>query len=217
VNGPVEVIGVVRDVRYSNIKRPVLPQLFTPRVPGNTSFGSRFFYVKAEIAPDSLLVRLPRIVAELDPSLPVANLELLERHGRNSVFGDRLVASLAASFAVLATLLTAIGLYGVLSYNLARRRRELGLRLALGAAPGRLLAAVLRQVATMACIGIAIGLAAGIALARLARGLLYEMSGHDPLVLATAVGVIAFAVLAASYFPARRASRLEPMQALRYE
>jgi predicted permease len=217
VNSTIEVVGVVRDARYSTIKGVILPQLFTPRVPGDISFGTRFFYVRANTEPDGFLARIPRVMAEIDPSLPVTNLALLEQYGRDSVFGDRLIASLATAFAVLATLLTAIGLYGVLSYNIARRQRELGLRIALGAEPGRLLNSVLREVATMTLIGVAIGLAAAVALGVLAGRMLYGLSGFDPLVLTGAVVVIAVVVLLASYTPARRASRVEPMLALRYE
>jgi ABC-type antimicrobial peptide transport system permease subunit len=217
VNAPVEVVGVVRDSSYSVVKGAVQPLLFTPRVPGDTSFANRFFYVATDVAPESFVVRVPRILAEIDPSLSVTNVASLARVSRNSVWGDRLMASLAASFAFLATLLTAIGLYGVLSYSVARRQRELGLRLALGAAPDRLLKAVLKQVAAMAGIGIAIGLLAGIALGRVAGGMLYGLSGSDPLVLAAAVTVAATVVLVASYSPARRASQVEPMRALRYE
>jgi predicted permease len=217
VNSTIEVVGVVRDARYSTVKGTVLPQLFTPRVPGDISFGTRFFYVRADGAPDGFLARIPRVMAEIDPSLPVTNLALLGQYGRDSVFGDRLLASLATAFAALATLLTAIGLYGVLSYNITRRQRELGLRIALGAEPGRLLTSVLRQVATMTLVGVAIGLASAVALGALAGRMLYGLSGVDPLVLTGAVVIISLVVLAASYAPARRAARVEPMQALRYE
>ena len=217
VHSTLQVIGVVRDARYSAIKGPVLPQLFTPRVPGDTTFASRFFYVRTDVDPESLIARIPRLVAEIEPSLPVTNLATLEQRGDDNVWGDRLMASLATSFAVLATLLTAIGVYGVLSYNLAQRTRELGLRLALGAEPQRLLVAVLKQVATTALIGIGVGLVLAIALGRVAGAMLYGLSGYDPLVLTTAIAVIFIVVLAATFGPARRASRIEPLQALRYE
>ena len=140
------------------------------------------------------------------------------RRARDNSWGDRLLASLTTSFAMLATLLTGVGLYGVLSYNLARRTREFGLRIALGAKPSRLLIGVLKQVATTALIGLGSGLALGVVLGALAAGMLYGFAGDDDaVVLVGAVLVIAIVVTGATYFPALRASRIEPMQALRYD
>ena len=124
---------------------------------------------------------------------------------------------LSAGYAGLATLLAAIGLYGVLAYNVAERTREHGLRLALGAEPGDLRAMVLRQVAAMAAIGGAIGFVAAIGLGRGAQALLFGLSGHDPIVLIAAAGALSAVVLVAGYLPARRASSIAPMEALRYE
>ena len=124
---------------------------------------------------------------------------------------------LSAAFAALATLLAGIGLYGVLAYNVTQRTREIGLRLALGAEPKRLQALVLKQVGAMALIGAAIGLVAALALGRVAESVLFGLSGHDPLVLGAAAGVLAAVVLAGSWLPARRASRIAPTEALRYE
>jgi predicted permease len=218
VQATVEVIGVVRDAHYSSIKGPVLPQLFTPRVPANTTFQLRFFYLKTDADPDALMARIPRIVAEIDPSVPVTNLATFSRWARDNSWGDRLIASLTTSFAMLATLLTAIGLHGVLSYNIARRTREFGLRIALGAQPRRLLIGVFKQVGTTALIGLGTGLALGIVLGALAAGMLYGFAGDDDIVvLLGAVLVIGIVVSSASYLPARRASRIQPVQALRYD
>jgi ABC-type antimicrobial peptide transport system permease subunit len=157
------------------------------------------------------------VVAEVDPTVPVTDLRTMEVQVRDNVYRERLIATLSASFAVLATLLAAIGLYGVLAYNVAQRTRELGLRLALGAEPSGLRALVVKQVGVMTVIGSAIGLAAAAGLGRVAEALLVGLSGHDPAVLIAAVAVISFVVLGASYVPARRASRIAPMEALRYE
>ncbi|HEX5419359.1 MAG TPA: FtsX-like permease family protein [Gammaproteobacteria bacterium] len=133
------------------------------------------------------------------------------------MFVDRLVSILSASFAGLATLLAAIGLCGVLAYNVAARTRELGLRLALGAEPEDLRFMVLKQVGGMAVIGLGVGLLAAIGAGRAAEALLYGLSGHNPFVLVGAAVVLAAVVLAASYWPARRASSIAPMEALRHE
>jgi putative ABC transport system permease protein len=118
---------------------------------------------------------------------------------------------------VLATLLAAVGLYGVLAYNVVTRTRELGLRLALGAAPAEVKRMVLKQVAMKAVIGGGLGLVAAIALGRASEALLFGISGSDPLVLIAAVAVLSTVVLVAGYLPARRASKVAPMEALRYD
>jgi ABC-type antimicrobial peptide transport system permease subunit len=176
-----------------------------------------FYYVRSGFDPDILLARIPRIVADVDPEVPVQNLQTMTTEVHTNVYVDRLLSTLSASFAALATLLAGIGLYGVLAYNITQRTRELGLRLALGAAPMRLRAMVLKQVGTMAAIGAAIGLAAALVLGRVAESLLYGLSGRDPLVIVAAVAVLAAVVLAGSWWPARRASRIAPTEALRYE
>jgi ABC-type antimicrobial peptide transport system permease subunit len=156
-------------------------------------------------------------VARIDGNLPVNNLITMRRQVQDNVYLDRLIAMLSAGFAGLATLLAAIGLYSVLAYNVAQRTREFGLRLALGAEPNRLRAMVLRQVGVMGLIGGVIGLAAAITLGRTAEALLFRLSGHDAWVLSAAAGVLSAVVLVAGYLPARRASNIAPMKALRYE
>src|SRR5690606_29376415 len=152
-----------------------------------------------------------------DPSLPVANLMTMETTVQNNVFFDRIVALFSAAFAGLATLLAAIGLYGVLAYNVAQRTRELGVRLALGATPQRLRGLVLKQVGWMALVGMPLGLAAAVLVGRAAATLLFGLSGDEPAVLAAATVVLGCVIAAAGYFPARRAARVAPMRALRYE
>jgi len=156
-------------------------------------------------------------VAGIDRNLPVNGLITMSRQVQDNISLDRLIAMFSAAFAGLATLLAAIGLYGMLAYNVAQRTRELGMRLALGAEPAQLRGIVLRQVGLMALIGGVIGLAVAIALGRMAESLLFGLSGHDPWVLAAAVAVLSVAVFVAGYLPARRASNVAPMEALRYE
>jgi hypothetical protein len=145
------------------------------------------------------------------------NLNTLRATIEGSTFGDRLMSMLSATFAGLATVLAAVGLYGVLAFSVNQRKRELGLRLALGATPAGLRALVLREVGRMALLGGVIGLAAALALGRLAQALLYGLTGYDPIVIASAVAVLAAVVLVASYLPARHASNVAPMEGLRYE
>jgi ABC-type antimicrobial peptide transport system permease subunit len=128
-----------------------------------------------------------------------------------------MISTMSAGFAVLATLLAAIGLYGVLAYTVAQRTREIGLRMALGAAPNSVRAMILRQVAVMTAVGGVIGLVAAVFAGRAAKSILYQMEGHDPVVLAASAVLLALVALGAGFIPAHRASRVDPMLALRYE
>ncbi len=142
--------------------------------------GAVSVYVRTALDPEEFLATLPRVVARIDPNLPLENLRTMPQQVRQNVFLDRFISLLSAAFACLATLLAAIGLYGVLAYTVAQRTREIGLRMALGAAPSRVRGMVLRQVALMTLVGGAIGLGGAVWLARLAESLLYELKGHDP-------------------------------------
>ena len=153
----------------------------------------------------------------MDPNLPVENLRTLPQQVRDNVFLDRFISVLSTAFASLATLLAAIGLYGVLAYTVSLRTREIGLRMALGAAPSRVRGMVLRQVAMMTVIGGIVGLAGAVSLGRLAQSLLFDLKGWDPVVLTGSTVVLAIVALGAGFVPALRASRVEPMRALRYE
>jgi ABC-type antimicrobial peptide transport system permease subunit len=156
-------------------------------------------------------------VARVDPTMPITNLQTMEQQFRTNVEIERFVAGASTAFAVLATALAALGLYGVLAYSVAQRSREIGLRVALGAPTGRIRGMVLRQVTKMAVIGVLLGAIAAALLGRAAQTLLFGVEAGDPLMLAAATVVLAAVTLGAAYFPARRASRVDPMSVLRYE
>jgi predicted permease len=214
----IEIVGLVADAAYSGsgVKDAVQAQYYQPLSQVDFS-PSRYFYVRTGMSPQALMRTIPRIVASVDPDLPVANLRTMAMQFDNDVYVDRLVTLLSASFAILATLLTAIGLFGTLSYTVTQRTRELGLRLALGAEPARLRAMVLKQVGVMTLIGCAVGIAAAVAVVGLAEAILFGVSGYDPIAFVAAVTVLALVALVAGYFPARRASNVAPMAALRCE
>ena len=218
-----EIVGVVADAAYANVKAEVPAQLFVPRSASGGSGifsmfgGSAYFYVRANVDPDALLRMIPRVVASIDATLPVGNVITMRRQAQDNIFLDRLVTILSTSFAGLAALLAASGLYGVLAYGVTQRTRELGLRLALGAEPANLRALVLRQVALWAVMGIAVGGCAALGLGRLAESLLYGLTAFDVRAVAAAAVTLSLVMLAAAYFPARRASRIAPMDALRNE
>jgi hypothetical protein len=211
----IEIVGVVADSQYRAVKDEVPAQLFLPRSQ-NDNLDGLTFYVRG-VDADALQLSITRVIAEIDPELAVGALGTLERQVIDNVFLDRLVAALSVSFAMLATLLAALGLYGVLAYSVAQRTRELGLRLTLGATPAELRRLVLKQVGLMTSIGGLLGLAAAVALGRAAEALLFGLSGYEPSVLLAAAAVISAVVLAAAYVPARRASSIAPTEALRYE
>jgi putative ABC transport system permease protein len=157
------------------------------------------------------------VVAEIDPDLPLENLRTVDQQIQRLIATERFVGLLSGAFAVLSTLLAALGLYGVLSYTLSQRMREIGLRLALGAAPRRLRAMVLGQVGRMTLVGGALGLAIALGLGRAAQSLLFGLDGHDPAVLAAAALLLALVALLAGWLPARRVARIDPMVALRHD
>jgi predicted permease len=202
----IQIVGLVQDAKYSEVKDEVPPLFFRPYRQGGP--GSLTFYVRASGPTEQLLRNIPGVIKRLDPNLPVENLKTMPQQVRENVFLDRMISILSAAFASLATLLAAVGLYGVLAFTVAQRTREIGVRMALGADGGRVRGMVLHQVSRMLIVGGLIGIAAALGLGR---------AGHDPIVVAAATGVLVLFALAAGYIPALRASRVDPMQALRYE
>jgi predicted permease len=211
-----EIVGLVKDAKYSEVKDAVPPLFFMP-YRQDDSIGQMSYYVRTSLDPEDFLATVPKVMASLDPNLPVDNLRTMPQQVRDNVFLDRLITTLSTAFACLATLLAAVGLYGVLAYTVAQRTREIGLRMALGAAPSRVRTMVLKQVAVMTVVGGFIGLTAGLWLGPLAESQLYQLKGRDPIVFGGAIAVLTVIALVAGFVPAHRASRVEPMWALRYE
>ena len=212
----IEIVGLMADAKYSEVKDSIPPQFFVPWRQEN-SVGRINFYVKTSGDPLQLLRSIPPVVKRLDADLPVEELKTMPQQVRENVFLDRMISILSTAFALIATMLAAVGLYGVLAYSVAQRTREIGVRMALGASRGAVQKMVLRQVALMTLIGGIIGLAAAVGLGRGARSLLFQLQTHDPIVMTGAVVVLALVALGAGYIPALRASKVDPMNALRYE
>lgn len=212
----VEIVGVVADAKYSEVKDEVPPMFYVP-YRQDDRLGFLSFYLRTSLPPASILAEVPKTVARLDPDLPVDELKTMPQQVRENVFVDRFLTVLTAAFGALATLLAAVGLYGVLAYTVAQRTREMGLRMALGADRRRVLGLVLAQVGRLTAVGSAIGLALALALGRLARSQLFELEGHDPAVLLAATVALALVALGSGLAPARAAARVDPMVALRYE
>ncbi|HUE85285.1 MAG TPA: ABC transporter permease [Vicinamibacterales bacterium] len=211
-----QIVGLVQDAKYSEVKQAPPPLFFRP-YRQNERPGFSGFYVKTAMDPEQLMPSIHSAIAKLDPNLPVEDLKTVEQQVRENVFLDRMISTLSAAFAVLATILAAVGLYGVLAYTVAQRTREIGVRMALGADGGDVRRMVLRQVGIMTLIGAVIGLAGAFALGRGAESLLFEMQGNDPIVFAAATMLLALVALGAGFVPAQKAARTDPMIALRYE
>jgi predicted permease len=210
----IEIIGVVADAKYDNVKDPIRPQLFLPRdqvavIPAAT------FYVRHVGAAERVLDGIRGVVARLDPSLPFTTLQTMDGQVRENVFADRFMGTLAAALAVVATLLAVVGIYGTLSYMVAQRMREIGLHIALGAPPARVRSMIVGRVGGMASIGGIIGVGTAVLIGQAAGALLFDVRPFDPVVLVSAILVVAAIVLAAAWIPARRAARVDPVVALR--
>jgi predicted permease len=186
----------------------------------NEKFARRFFkdgYVRTARQPEQAFSSIRQVVNGLDPNLPVFQMKTIEAQMEDSLITERLVATLSTGFGILATLLAAIGLYGVMAYLVAQRTREIGVRMALGAATGDVVWLVMKDVLILAGIGIAVGLPAALALTRLVKSQLYGIQPNDTLTIVASTLGIACVALLAGYLPARKASRVDPMRALRWE
>jgi predicted permease len=210
------IVGVVEDAKYSDVKQKVPPQFFVP-YRQDKGLGAMHVYVRTSGDIAQAASAITAVVKRLDPNLPIEALETLPEQVRNNTYLDRMMTTLSAAFALLATLLAAIGLYGVLAYTVAQRTREIGLRMALGAAPNRVRGMVLRQVAIMTLVGALVGLVGAVGVGKGAQSILFQMTGADPAVLALSAVALALVALCAGFVPAHRASRVDPMRALKYE
>ena len=209
-----EIVGLVKDAKYSQVKDAVPPVFFTP-YRQDPAIGSIAVYARTQLDESALLQTIPRVVARIDPNLPVENLWSMDRQIKDNVGQDRVVSILSAAFAIVATLLAAVGLYGVLAYTVAQRTREIGLRMALGADARRVRRLVLGQVGWMTLIGGAVGLAVASGIGTASGALLYQLKPYDPVVLTISMALLTAVAFAAGLVPALRASRVNPMTALR--
>ncbi len=210
-----EIVGVVKDARYLDMRDAVKPMMFVPiwrRPPGRS-----VLLIRTIGSTPQLAALLRREIAALDPVIPLLSVRTLEHDVDQEILNERLIATLSGFFGGLALLLAAVGLYGVISYAVTQRTREIGIRVALGAQRGRLLRMVFGGAAALVITGAVVGVAAALAVTRLVQSFLYEVGAQDPLSIVSAVAILAAAAALAAYLPARRATRVDPMSALRYE
>jgi predicted permease len=213
---PLEIVGVVRDSKYTGVRDDIPRTIYFPLLEERTP-SSVVVYVRTTADPSSGFGAARRIVRDLDAGVPVYNLRTLERQIDRSLVIERFVATLSTAFGVLATLLAVVGLYGVMAFTVARRTREIGVRMALGAVQGDVVWLVMREVVMLVTAGMMLGLAAAWGLGRVVGAQLYGVTPNDPVTIAAAAGILAAVSLAAGYVPALRATRVNPVFALRYE
>jgi len=209
----VEIIGVVENSLYEGPREGVRRQVFVP----NWGGGSVTFYVRGTSASSAIFGEVRRNVQQLDRAMPIYEMKTVEGQLDETLLSDRLVALLSAGFGLLATLLASIGLYGVMAFVVARRKKELGIRLALGAQRTLIIWSVMREVLLLLAIGLAVGIPTGLGLGGFVGSQLYGIQPHDPTIAIATMLLLTVVSAAAGLIPAHRASRIDPILALRYE
>src|SRR6267378_2550025 len=207
-----EIIGVVRDTKYNNLRREINATMYTPQSTGGASFELR---IAAD--PQALLPAIREVVAQVNTNLPLYDVKTESEQIDRLLFQERLVARLSGFFGLLALVLACVGLYGLLSYEVSRRTREIGIRMALGAQQENVLKLVLRQGIVLAIVGAGVGIGVALGVMRYLTSMLYDVHASDPLTMIAVAVLLTLVALAACYIPARRAMRVDPMVALRYE
>ena len=212
----IEVVGVFGDMKYEGMRDEVPIEMIRPYEQLDFTLGMSV-YIRTAREPEQIFSAARHAVQQIDATLPVVDMKTLEKQVDNSLVTERLVATLSSAFGVLATLLASIGLYGVMAYTVARRTREIGIRMALGAATGSVVWLVMKEVLVLVGVGIVLGLGASWGLTRYVQKQLYGIQPNDLMTIVLATIVIASVALAAGYVPARRATRVDPIRALRWE
>jgi len=216
VKPDIEIVGVVKDSKHGSVRQEDRPFVYLP-YSQNPRLGEATFYLRSTQPPEALAASAREVVRRRDADLPVYGVKTLVRRRDESLYNERMLMGMSIGFGLLAALLAAIGLYGVMAYTVARRTPEIGIRMALGASLGSVRGLVLREAMTLAAIGLAIGIPAALAAGRLARSLLYGVEPGDPRLVAAAGLLLIGVMLAAAYLPARRATKVDPVVALRSE
>jgi len=211
-----EIIGVVKDIKYTNLRDEIPIQAYVPYM-NSPYLGGMTIYVRTAGEPNQLMSSVRAKMRELDANVPIYAMRTMDEQISNSLSTERMIASLSTVFGFVATVLAIIGLYGVMSYSVAQRTREIGIRMALGAEQGKVIGMVMREVVTLIAIGVGVGVPAALVVTRVVKSQLYGLEAHDPWTLGLATGLLAMVACAAGYVPALRASRVDPMKALRYE
>ena len=211
----IEIIGLVADAKSSWITEPPGPQLFLPLRQG--TFGSLTFYLRTDSDLRPLIAAVPEVLMRIDPALPVERLRTMEEQIRENAAGQRVLTGLSSSLAGIAMLLAGVGLYGLLSYTVARRTREIGIRMALGATRSTVWRLLFSHLGWMTAVGGLAGVALSVALGRVGSAMLFEVEADSPLALSGALALVIVVTIVAALMPARRAATVNPAHALRFD
>jgi predicted permease len=214
-SGDIEIVGVLRDVRYNSLREPPPPTLYVPHLQNNPE--DLIFTVRTAVDSASVLSAVRAAVSAADPNIPIRTVETQMSTIERRFAQEKVLAQAYALFGGIALFVAAIGLFGLMSYNVSRRTREIGIRMAMGAQRSEVLGLVLRESMLLVVAGIAIGIAASLAAGRLVASQLFGLEPGDPVTMVSAMVVMLVVSAAAGYLPARRAARVDPMIALRYE
>jgi predicted permease len=212
-----EIVGVAKNARYGDVKQEILPVVFLAYDQGFPLPNEMVYALRTAGDPLSYVNSVREIVRQADANLPVANVRTQSAEIEGDIHQEIMLADLCSTFALLALTIASVGLYGTLSYNVARRTGEMGIRIALGAQRGAVIWNVLREVCVLAAVGLAISVPTALGASRLVKSLLFGTKPSDPLAMALAVAILVIAALVAGFLPARRASQIDPMTALRHE
>jgi putative ABC transport system permease protein len=212
-----DVVGVVGDVKNAGLAAPIRPEVFIPMEQMRDGWNQLFLLVRTGGEPSAFLPQVRSVVASLDPEQPIYAIQTMEEAVSTSVFQQRIAAGLIGVFAVVAMIMSAIGIYGVMSYAVSARTQEIGIRMAIGAERSDVLRLVLAQVLRMTVIGLAIGVALLLLAGKALSDLLYGVTPADPATIAVVTILLGTVALLAGWIPAYRASRVNPIIALRYE
>ena len=212
-----EIVGVAKNASYGNLKREIPPVIYIPFNQGKPLPHEMMFALRTAGNPLTFVNTVREIVHQADPRLPLSHVRTEQAEVDDQVRQETILADLGSAFAVLALTIACVGLYGTISYAVARRTGEIGIRMALGAQRRPVLWMVLREVVVLAVVGLAISVPIALGTSRLVASFLFGMRPNDPLALGLAVTILLLAALLAGGLPARRASQIDPMTALRHE
>jgi ABC-type lipoprotein release transport system permease subunit len=212
----IQIVGVCADTRYANMRDEPPPQFILPYIQ-QTQVGGMTYEIRTRMKPEAILPSLRRVVQRADPDLPLVNVRTQDQQIEADLQQERIFVTLTSGFGLLALALACVGIYGIMAYSVANRRNEIGIRMALGAQPGQVRGMILRESTWLAAVGIVVGVGAALGLTRLVKSMLYGIQPWDPATLAGGVLILLIVALAAGWIPARRAARVQPMDALRHE